>query len=594
MSYAKAVTGSRGYGVVPLGEVEKDWKKVALTNRLLRLGWDVYRNTTSLNHYPAGSFYIPLGGLPISQARASAYLKKRAQELGISPIFHREALPAGGLVKLVRPRMAVLFATAEKWALMTLNVLEVMGFDVNALGAEDIRQGALDHANILFIPGGSHSDKATDVGPEGEAKVKEFVKRGGGVLGFCGGAALSAQVKEGWGLLAVEREPGKVPKAMHGPIWIKPEVSDHPLWYGYPSRGFPLAPWYGKALHPLSDQVRVLGRYDRPTDDFYIDHELTGSFFSEYLPEEIETLDKVYDGYANPATLQGMVAIAEGEYGAGRIIVGYPHPETPGLEGGFLLLANAVYHVTQNPPLDDRPWLPPASKKSSYNEAEVVSLAASVKEAHSSLVLPIARDLVKFGTNNLYWTPRPHIPWSYIGISGPFYICERLEAYGDEILRQLDDLPRLINEINAKRGRLVPGATPEIKEGLGQVAVRLDGVYRLSGQALSDTLEIYRSRMKVSLTDWAIHFKKILLYLQLLAIMKAKDADQGLIEEVSRKKSELTNEYLGGWRWSQASPKCREIFIALDTASYYLANLKFELVDISLELDKLSLLASSE
>lgn len=592
MSNAKTVTAGKGYYVVPLGEVEKDWQKVVLVNRLLRLGWDVYRNTASQNHYPAGSFYIPLGGLPISRARVRAYLKKRAQELGVSPVFRNEALPAGGLVKLTRPRMAVLFATGEKWALMTLSVLETMGFDVNALGAEDIRQGALDHANILFIPGGSHSDKATDVGPEGEARVKEFLKRGGGVLGFCGGAALSAQVKEGWGLLAVEREPGKVPKAMHGPILIKPEISDHPLWYGYPSGGFPLAPWYGKALHPLSDRVRVLGRYDRPTGDFYIDHELTGSFFSEYLPEEIETLDKMYDGYANPATLRGMVAIAEGEYGAGRIIIGYPHPETPGLEGGFLLLANAVYHVTQNPPLDDRPWLPPAGKKSlSYTEAEVVLLAASVKEAHTSLVMPVSKDLVKFGTNNLYWTPRPHIPWSYIGI-GAFYICERLEAYSDEISRQLGDIPRLINEINAKRKRLVPGGTPEIKEGLGQVNARMDGVYLLGGQALSDTLEYYRTRMEAGLNDWALAFKKILLYNQLLAIMKAKAADQSLIEEVSKRRAEINREYIGGWKWAQASPKYRDIFATLDTASYHLANLKFELLDISLQLDKLSLLAS--
>ncbi|MFA5316353.1 MAG: hypothetical protein WC369_02910 [Dehalococcoidales bacterium] len=591
-NYTKTDADNEGYCVVSLGEVERDWVKVTLINRLLRTNWTVYRNTTPLNNYPAGSFFIPLGGLPISKDQTSAYLEEQALEIGIPLAFHKEALPTEGLTKLQRPRLAVLYATAEKWALMTMNVLETMGFEVHALSAEDIHQGALDHANILFIPGGSHSDKANDVGTEGEAKVKEFVEKGGGLLAFCGGAALTAQVKDGWGLLAVEREPRKVPKAMHGPIWIKPETSDHPLWYGYPSRGFPLAPWYGKALHPLNEEVRVLGRYDRPTDDFYVAHELTGSYFSEYLPEEIETLDKVYDGYANPANLKGMVAIAEGEYGAGRIIIGYPHPETPGLEGGFLLLANAIYHVTQNPPADDSHWLSSSVTESSYNEAKVLSLLAAVKDVHSSQVLPISKDIVKFGINNLYWTPRPHIDWSYIAIGGrPFYICERMEAYCDEILRQLDELPLLINEINAKRERLLTfGEQPQVKESLKQANELLDNAYRSGGSALSEILEYYHSRIETSLADWALKFKKILLYHQLLAIMKAKDADSNMVDDISKKNRELSGECIGSWRWALASEKYQSIFFALDTTSYYLSNLKFGLEDISLKLDYLLLI----
>jgi len=589
VTMSKAMTASKGYYVVPLGEVAKDWKKVVLVNRLLRLGWGVYRNTSRLYSYPAGSFFISFGELPISESKASVYLAEQAEKLGISPVYRAESLPKNGLEKLTRPHMAVLYATGEKWALMTMNVLETMEFDVDALSAEDIRQGALDHANILFIPGGSHTDKATDVGPEGEAKVKKFLESGGAVLGFCGGAALSSRVKDGWGLIDVKRDPGKVPKAMHGPIWIKPEKSDHPLWYGYSSEGYPLAPWYGKALYPLNERVKVLGRYDRPTDDFYVDHDLTGSFFSEYLPEEMGTLDKIFDGYANPQYLKGMVAIAEGEYGAGKIIVGYPHPETPGLEGGFLLLANAIYYVTRNHPRDERPWLPAADAKS-YSETEVLMLVAELRGEHAALVVPVSKDLLKFGTNNLYWTPRPHIAWSYIGINGPFYICERLEAYGDEILRQLDDFHTLIDEINVKRN-LIPRTKPVVKEGLAQVAERLDYVYRLGGQALGKTLEAYHCRIKGGLSEWTLNLKKILLYQQLLAIMKEKGSEPGLIEEISQKHKKLSKEYIGNWRWAQASQKYRDIFAALDEIAYYLANLKFELVDISLQLDKLQLLS---
>lgn len=588
MSKTEVATGGAGYYVIPLGEVGEDWRKVVLVNRLLRLGWKVYRNAISLERYPVGSFFIPLGCLSISEKKARAYIDSQAQSLGISTIFCTEALSAKGLEMLIRPHVAVIYSTGEKWALMAMNVLETMGFDVNALSSEDIRQGALDYANITFIPGGAGSDKATDLGPEGEGKLKEFLKRGGGVLGFCGGVALLAKVKDGWGLIDVERNPGKVPKGMHGPIWIKPEKSDHPLWYGYPSEGYPLAVWYGKAISLISDSVKVLGRYDRPTDDFYVDHELSGSFFSEYLPEGIETLDKVYDGYANPATLQGMVAIAEGEYGTGKIIVGYPHPETSGLEGGFLLLANAIYYVTRSQPLCNSPWLPKASGKS-YREAEILALAAKLKKAHSSQVLPIAKDLVKFGMNNLYWTTRPNIAWNYIGISGPFYICERLEAYCDEIMRQLNDIPLQIDEVNAKRKHLASKTDKRVKAGLAQVSDRLDCVYRLSGQALSETLEAYHLRMEDNLNDWVRHLKKILLYKQLLAIMKEKDGEPKLIEEITRKSRNLNKEYIGDWRWAYASQKYRDIFITLDSAAYYLSNLKLELVDISLQMDNLQL-----
>jgi len=554
----------------------------------MRLGWEVFRNTVSLNHYPAGSFFVPLGGLSISESKAKAYLAKQAKALGISPVFETGALPSE-LVRLTRPRIAVLYATGEKWALMTMNVLETMEFDVNALSAEDIRNGALDHANMLFIPGGAASDKKTDVGPEGEAKVREFLNRGGGQLGFCGGAALTSKVKDGWGLLDVERNPGKVPKAMHGPILIKPEKSGHPLWYGYPAEGYPLAPWYGKALSPRSDAVRVLGRYDKPTDDFYVDHELTGCFFCELLPEEMGTLDKIFDGYANPAYLKGMVAIAEGEFGKGRIIVGYPHPETPGLEGGFLLLANAIYHVTQNPPLSDKPWLPPDGKKS-YREAEFRSLDGELKELHASVVVPISKDLVKFGTSNLYWVPRPHIGWSYVGMGG-FYLCERLESYADEILRQLNDLPHLLDEINAKRRRLAASKKPAVKDGLAAIEQRLDDVYRVGGQALDEALAAYRSDVKGHLAEWALNFKKVLLYQHLLRIMKEQGSDKALVEETTQKHKKLNEEYIGSWRWEASSPKYRAIFAVLDEAAYYLANLKFELVDISLELDRIGLLS---
>lgn len=590
MNKPKGVIDAKGYGVITIDEVKNAWKSVALANHLLNLSWEVYRNPASLNHYFAGSFFVPLGDLSIDEQKAKAYIKRQAQELGIALVFHSKALPPG-LVKITRPRVAVLYATGEKWALMTIKVLETMEFDVNVLSAEDIRHGALDNANVLFIPGGSHTDKATAVGPDGEAKIRAFLKRGGGVLGFCGGAALASKVKDGWGLIDVEREQGKVPKAMHGPICIKPENSNHPLWYGYSSDGYPLAPWYGRAFHPLNPKVGVLGRYDQPTDDFYVYHEITGSYFNKYLPDEMRTLDYVLDDCANSENLRGMVAIAESEYGEGKIIVSYPHPETPGLQGGFLLLANAIYYITQKPPLENHPYLPSVDIKSSYSGVDILSLLKDVREIHSALVSPVAKDLAKFGVNNLYWTCRNNIPWCYIG-SGkyPFYICERLEAYSDEISRQVDDLPGLINEINQKREKLTSlNKEASVREGLARVEASLDTVRHLGMAMLGDILGVYQSQIKYTLPEWATNLKKIMLYQQLLTLAKSKDASADIIEELSLKKKTLSDEYIGNWRWMLASPKYLGVFRALDNTCYCLSNLKFALKAISLEFDRLLL-----
>ncbi|MBO4287944.1 MAG: hypothetical protein J5985_07265 [Kiritimatiellae bacterium] len=53
-----------------------------------------------------------------------------------------------------------------------------------------VRDGALDAADVLVMPGGSSVTEAKSLGPEGREKVKEFVRRGGGYVGTCAGCCL--------------------------------------------------------------------------------------------------------------------------------------------------------------------------------------------------------------------------------------------------------------------------------------------------------------------------------------------------------------------------------------------------------------------
>src|SRR5208337_4437097 len=95
--------------------------------------------------------------------------------------------------------------------------------------SEDIKKGILDGCAVLFVPGGWASNKIKTLGPDGIAKIKEFVRSGGNYLGFCGGAGLATL--DGLGLLNIKRKPTKerVP-SFSGRIRL--ELSEHVMWQG--------------------------------------------------------------------------------------------------------------------------------------------------------------------------------------------------------------------------------------------------------------------------------------------------------------------------------------------------------------------------
>lgn len=57
---------------------------------------------------------------------------------------------------------------------------------VRQLCREDLQDGGLDELEILVFPGGSGSGQAKALGESGREIVREFVRRGGGYVGFCG------------------------------------------------------------------------------------------------------------------------------------------------------------------------------------------------------------------------------------------------------------------------------------------------------------------------------------------------------------------------------------------------------------------------
>ena len=60
-----------------------------------------------------------------------------------------------------------------------------------------VREGALDAADVLVMPGGSARVEAQDLGAEGREKVKAFIRGGGGYIGTCAGFYLVTEPTPG-------------------------------------------------------------------------------------------------------------------------------------------------------------------------------------------------------------------------------------------------------------------------------------------------------------------------------------------------------------------------------------------------------------
>ena len=62
--------------------------------------------------------------------------------------------------------------------------------DLMLVDAAMIRAGALEKADMIVVPGGVSVAEKRDLGPEGAAKLKDFIRAGGGYIGTCGGCCL--------------------------------------------------------------------------------------------------------------------------------------------------------------------------------------------------------------------------------------------------------------------------------------------------------------------------------------------------------------------------------------------------------------------
>jgi len=80
------------------------------------------------------------------------------------------------------------------------NMLNGIHCTYTAVNRDSILHDALSHYNLLLMPGGDMWQFKSHLSTTGMAKIKEYVRHGGGYIGICGGAYFAASliVWRGW------------------------------------------------------------------------------------------------------------------------------------------------------------------------------------------------------------------------------------------------------------------------------------------------------------------------------------------------------------------------------------------------------------
>ena len=204
-----------------------------------------------------------------------------------------------------------------------LQMLHPGRYQITRVKGEDIRNGILDGFDVAVFPGGSGSGQAKSLEPAGRAKVREFVGRGGGYLGICGGAYLGTSCYP-WSLNIVNAK-----------------VIDREHW----NRGDPT---------PVTLELTPLGqqRLDPPKPEvtcIYHQGPLLGPDDKPGLPayQALATFGSEVTQRGPKGVMIGTTAIAQTVFGKGHVILISPHPEkSDGLDG---FIRQAVDWVGQGP-----------------------------------------------------------------------------------------------------------------------------------------------------------------------------------------------------------------------------------------------------
>jgi hypothetical protein len=360
---------------------------IRTVNQCISLGESVFRWQG-----PEKSFAAP-GDLFFSSATSGGTLATtELSDLPESEVRHLSPLKPG--------RAALLWDKSFLWGYMAVSALRDLGFSFDLLTSETVREGALNNYQVLFVPGGWASLKSESLGADGREELRRYVSGGGAYLGICGGAGLALQVDEGLGLLPVARKPmaERLPN-FSGSIRVC-QVGTHSLWWGLPAEA-PFQVWWPSQFEIVKPKkIQILGRYGDPESDFYVSDLNVCETVAARL--DWEQLEKAYQINLNPERLANEPAIVAGDYNQGRVVLSYPHLETPADVAGNMAFFNIWHDLLSSSVLEC------SDDSNGTKAADIVSVDAQSLETVREMARE-AENLVVLGERHNLWSWRN--PW---------------------------------------------------------------------------------------------------------------------------------------------------------------------------------------
>ncbi len=301
----------------------------------------------------------------------------------------------------LRP-VAIFWDQSLIWGLICLETLRQLRVPFRLLSASDIARGGLDGYRVLVVPGGWAKHKMEALGSAGQERIGRFVSEGGSYLGFCGGAGLALSSPPSLGLVPLQRLPlqRRLPSAS-GQIIIRSQ-GNHPIWRDLPEKLQVSVWWPSQFKWDETSSSRAVAAYDTLGRDFWIADLPLSDLEMQAMDHAL--WEQVYGINLSPALLLGQPAIIESQWGQGRLVLSYPHLETPEDTDGHRLLINILEYLdAAAAPHDPKVANPAASSPKSHG------LPGKQALLHLQLAAAEVEELVRFGQRHLLWNWR--LPW---------------------------------------------------------------------------------------------------------------------------------------------------------------------------------------
>ena len=175
--------------------------------------------------------------------------------------------------------------------------------NLTLLDADDVRAGALEKLDVLVMPGGSSPMIKKDLGSAGVAKLKDYIRKGGGYVGTCAGCSLVMEEKEdatrGISVIPYGRAGSK------GKFLMPVDVNERgAAAMGIKAGEYKIRYSAGPVLFPSTNKIEGAS------------FEVWGSYASDF------------DCPKSKLRMKGMGAIVGGTYGKGRVFAIACHPES--------------------------------------------------------------------------------------------------------------------------------------------------------------------------------------------------------------------------------------------------------------------------